>query len=38
MLLSSKAQIIPFGVAIKTSVFIHIYIAPFTNFNTLSLI
>lgn len=33
-----KAQIIPFGVAIKASIFFHIHIASYTNFNTLSLI
>lgn len=38
MLLSLKAQIIPFGVAIKASIFFHIYMASYTNFNTLSLI
>lgn len=38
MLLSLKAQIIPFGVAIKASIFFHIYRASYTNFNTLSLI
>lgn len=33
-----KAQIIPFGVAIKASIFFHIHIASYTHFNTLSLI